>query len=322
MKTTYRLAPLVAPVDGAFAAAFAAMTFPIYRPLLQLKPVARHPEQGDARRIQPVAIAAYHGGEPVGLLVGETPLDVRSVPEMLSLFVAPDHRGRGVATDLVAHFEALLTKAGSTEVGCVFTTGKPAIRALERVLWKRGWAAPKARSVSVRFAPQAALASDLFNERRMRVLGAHLDLFPWVEMSSAERTHIAVSDRLQPWITPALAPWRFDRAGVDPVSSIGARRDGKVVGWVLNHQVSPGIVRFTCSYMRKDISRRGRIIPLYFESLKRLAASDCRECTFITPVIYPNMLHFIERWLVPVSHFVGETRGSGKRLGNPPSASS
>ena len=233
MKPTHRLAPLTAPVDPAFA----AMTFPIYRPMLHLRPVARHPEQGDARRIQPVGIAAYCGGEPAGLLLGELPLDIRGVPEVLSLFVAPEHRGRGIATDLLAHFEATLAAGGSQEVGCVFTTGKPSIRALERVLWKRGWSAPKARSVSVRFAPQAALASDLFNERRMRVLGAHLDLFPWSQLSPEERTNIAVSDRLKPWITPSLAPWRFDRAGFDPISSIGARRDGKVVGWGLDHKV-------------------------------------------------------------------------------------
>ena len=95
-----------------------------------------------------------------------------------------------------------------------------------------------------------------------------------------------------------------------------------MVGWVINHVVAPGTVRFTCSFLRKDLSRRGRIVPLYYESLRRLAAAGVERATFVTPVIYPNMIRFIRRWIEPVSEFVGETRGSAKRLGSAASAGS
>ena len=128
-----------------------------------------------------------------------------------------------------------------------------------------------------------------------------------------------------PWITPALAPWRFEGAGFDPVSSIGARlpaaKGGDVIGWVINHVVAPGTVRFTCSFLRKDVSRRGRIVPLYHESLQRLAAAGVERATFVTPVLYPNMIRFILRWIAPIADFVGETRGSAKRLGRAKTAS-
>jgi GNAT superfamily N-acetyltransferase len=310
-RTKVDLQPLAHPVPAALA----AMTFPVYRQLLDLAPTVRHPEQGDERQVQPVGVAAFSGAEPVGLVLGEVPVgDGGPPPEMLSLFVAPEWRGHGVATALVAALESEVARRGHRELDTVYTAGKPSIGAVERILWKRAWVAPESRTLSVRFAPAAALASNLFDERRMAALGAALELFPWSRIGDAEKAEIRASHERAPWITPALAPWRFERAGFDPDSSIGARYRGAVVGWVLNHKVSPEVVRFTCSFMRKDISRRGRIVPLYHESLKRLAATDCRQCTFITPVVYPNMIHFIERWILPIADFAAETRGSKKAL--------
>ncbi len=110
-----------------------------------------------------------------------------------------------------------------------------------------------------------------------------------------------------------LVPWQFDRGGFDP-SSVGARYRGRVVGWVITHRASFDTVRFTCSFMRKDLSRRGRILPLYAAALERLRATPCRLCTFVTPYSYTGMVEFIRRRLVPISSFVGETREVRKPL--------
>jgi hypothetical protein len=92
------------------------------------------------------------------------------------------------------------------------------------------------------------------------------------------------------------------------------RYRGEVAGWVINHVLGPDAVRFTCSFLRKEISRRGRIVPLYRESLRRLVEAGCRRCTFVTPVEYPNMIRFAYRWIAPIAEFASETRGSRKRL--------
>ncbi len=294
------------------------MTFPIYRPFLGLAPVSRHPEQGDIRLVQPVAVVARSGGRLAGLALAELPLDpadgAERRPELLSLFVRPAARCGGVATALLAALEREFVRRGATALATVYTAGRPAIPALERVLEKRGWDPPRARTLSVRFPPAAALGSDLFSDRRMGALSGRLELFPWRDLDEASRARIRSTHDAAPWITPALAPWRFEAAGIDPLSSIGARYRGEVVGWVLNHVVAPGTVRFTCSFLRKDLSRRGRIVPLYHESLRRLAEGGVERATFVTPVSYPNMIRFILRWIAPIAEFVGETRGSGKQL--------
>ena len=124
--------------------------------------------------------------------------------------------------------------------------------------------------------------------------------------------HSTCTYQTEPETIEARRAWFAAHGEGYPV--IVGEHDGEVVGWVLNHEVQPGVVRFTCSFMRKEISRRGRIIPLYQESLRRLVETGCRRATFVTPVIYPNMIRFIHRWLVPIAEFVGETRGSRKSL--------
>ena len=296
--------------------ALAEMTFPIYRRLLDLTPTTRHPEQGDTRPIQPVALAALVGGEPVGLALAELPLapdDLDRAPEMLSLFVRADRRGQGIGGALVAALVERVRETGAAELRAVYTTGKPEIDHLERIFARCGFEPPAARTLSVRFAPAAALASELFDARRLAALGRGLEIFPWAELSAAARERALRSNAELPWITPALAPWRFERQGYD-ASSVGATYRGELVGWVINHQVAPDTVRWTCSFMRQDLSHRARILPLYRATLKRLVGTPLCQCTFVTPLSYAGMIGLVRRWIVPFASFVGETRGACKRL--------
>lgn len=301
---------LTAPASDELA----RMTFPVYRQMLDLEPTARHPEQGDEIPVQPLALVARAGERPVGLAVAELPRSTASAPELLSLFVVPELRGQGVGRRLVEATEHAVAGAGARVLNTVYTTGKPAIAAVERILWKRGWEAPEPRTVSMRFAPADFLATELFSERRMAALGANLELFPWRELGAAEKEEIRAENARNPWITPMLAFWRFERAGFDELSSIGVRYRGRVAGWVINHALGEDSVRFTCSFLSKQISRRGRIVPLYRESLRRLAEAGIRRSTFVTPVEYPNMVRFAYRWIAPIAELVAETRGSRKKL--------
>jgi len=294
------------------AGAVEGMTFPIYRPLLALQPVSRHPELGDPKVVQPLAVVAWRDGQPVGMVLAETPTAEGHLPEMLSVYVAPDARGQGVATALVAELERVLREQGHRDVRAVYMTGKPAIDALEHILAKLGWAPPATRSVTLRFTPEEALSTPWFG--RITLAEPEFQIFPWTELTAAERADLERSQAESPWMTKGLEFWNHDRNGFDPVSSIGLRQHGRVVGWVINHRLSEDMVRFTCSFMRKDLGRRGRIMPLYTASLERLRAHGTRTCTFVTPVEYRTMVDFVKRRCAPWASFFGETRGAAKNL--------
>ena len=248
-----------------------------------------------------------------GLAVAEVPVEPGDgEPELLSVFVAPDHRGRGVATALVAAVEEALRARGAAAIEAVYMTGKPSISAVERIFEKRGWDAPTPRTVSVRFTMAEALSTPWYG--RMGLLPAGAEIFSWKDLTAAERAWLQESNARAPWIAASLQPWRHDRLGFDPISSVGLRYRGEVVGWVINHQIDARTVRFTCSFMRKDLSRRARIVPLYSEAIRRLSETGCEICTLVTPTVYPGMLEFIRRHCAPYASFTGETRGTRKTL--------
>src|SRR5439155_5919834 len=108
--------------------------------------------------------------------------------------------------------------------------------------------------------------------------------------------------------------WESRSNGFGPDRRRCFRCEGHVDWLGENHRISDSCVRFTCSFMRSDLSRRGRILPLYTESLQRLAAAGIAECTLVTPLEYAEMAEFLKRRCVDAVTFFGETRGSAKAL--------
>ena len=148
--------PLV-ELEPSMAEACARMTFPVYRHLLNLRPAPRHPEQGDDRVIQPAGFVARSDDGPVGFALAELPIGAsENIPEVLSLFVRPEIRNRGVGTALLDRLERHLGERGFEEVKAVYMGNRPGNAALNRVFAKRGWSAPEVRTVTLRFSPRGA----------------------------------------------------------------------------------------------------------------------------------------------------------------------
>jgi len=208
--------------------------------------------------------------------------------------------------------EEVLADKGVSKVHAVYMTGKESIPAVERILSRCGWSSPSARTLTVRFTPEEAAKTPWF--ARLRLLESDYQIFPWKTLAQDERAEIRRSHQESPWIAPGLEPWHHDRYGFEPASSLGLRYKGEVVGWVLNHRLSSDTVRFTCSFVRKPLGRRGRIMPVFTESIQRARDAGFRQCTFVTPVQFKTMIAFIERRCAHWAGFVGETRGSTRSL--------
>jgi GNAT superfamily N-acetyltransferase len=290
------LSPLAAPVNGELY----EMTFPAYHHLLELRPAARHPNLGEERAVQAFGWVARQQGRPVGLALAEAPLPGDAAePQLLSLFVRPEARQQGIATALVAAVETTARELGHRRLGAVYTSGKPAIGWMERIFAARGWDPPRPGSLVATFAPQDALDSERYRPTLLRGYQRGLEIFPWSELRPGELDEIKKSDEEQHWIAPQLNPWQYDARHLD-ASSVGARWEGQVVGWVLNHRVSKDQVRWSISYMHPALSRRGKVVALYHASLSRLVEEgSCRLCTFTTPFSYGPMAAFAERWIAP-----------------------
>jgi GNAT superfamily N-acetyltransferase len=289
----------------------ASMTFPSYRHLLDLRIQTRHPELGEVDLVQPFGLVAWDDDRVVGLALAELPASRggknTDTAVLLSVFVRPEVRRQGIAAALVAAFEAETARRGFHKVGAIYTTGRPGMDWMERVFAERGWQDPQAASTVVHFTPQAALGSKFFTPRSLTHYQHAFEIFPWHEISAEDREVIERSNREHCWIEPALGPFKHELEELDP-SSVGARRDGVVVGWVLNHRVSPTTVRHTIGYVRPDLARRAKLLALLHPCWTDLVEQGVTLCTFATPHCYPPMVAFIHRLFAPFASFVGESR--------------
>lgn len=301
----------VRPARADDRSAGEAMTFPAYRHLLSLERSVRLPRENDQEPVDPVVIVAEAEGELVGLAVADIPVRAVRPPELLSVFVRPSHRRRGISRQLIAAAaDAVRDHAGSTLLA-VYMTGKPGPEYFERAALSLGWAGPQVRMVSVRFSAESLAPAPWLGKYRV---GEGFEIFPWTELTDEDRRYLVESQREENWIAADLQPWDHDRFGFEPRTSLGLRRDGKVVGWIINHEVDGETLRFTCSYIRKPLGRMGKIIPLYSESFQRFIGSGFRYATFTTPLHHKGMAAFAKRWFAPWSTFLGETRSVEKAL--------
>lgn len=301
----------LAALHPAIAPHFATMTFPSYRHLLALTPTVRHPNENEPRKIQPFAIGALRERRPVGLVIGELPIEGEQAPEVLSLFVDPETRRQGVGTALIGAAEEEVLRRGFGEIAAVYMTGKPSIEHVERILAARGWNEPETRMVSVRFTMKELTAAPWLNRFQ---LGPEYEIFSWCDLHPEEREELITSQEKLGWIARDLQPWDYENSGYDQSTSVGVRYRGKVVGWVINHRLSDDTIRYTCSFIHKTLGRLGRILPLYTESFRRTIEAGYQQGMFVTPLYHKGMAAFARKWFGPWSYFVGETKGAHKNL--------
>jgi len=88
---------------------------------------------------------------------------------------------------------------------------------------------------------------------------------------------------------------------------------GVARGWVINHAVD-GVLRFTCSFVHRDLQRMGRVLLLYNEAVARARGLGFSEGMWTIPMQHHGMARFARRWMQPYSTFFGETRGSRKPI--------
>jgi GNAT superfamily N-acetyltransferase len=295
----------IAPVTTPLGDEWTGMTFPSYRQAVALVGTPHTDSEGSRM----IACRAMEGELPAGLGLAQLPKDPAQPAEILSLFVRSDLRDRGIGTGLVEGLEDAARAEGRGAIMGVYMTGKPSIPIVERVFAKRGFEPPVLRKAAVRITPNQAINCPWWGRGRLPEGG---EMFMWRDLTAAERAHMIKTHAESPWIDPLLEPWICD-ARADPISSVGMRVNGEVLGWVINHRAPPNFVVFTTAFVRKDFQRMGALFKLLVHSIVNI--QDQGLCiTFVTSSMYPRMLPFTLTRIGPYGDFCGETRGVTKSL--------
>ncbi|MGI8745789.1 MAG: GNAT family N-acetyltransferase [Bryobacteraceae bacterium] len=238
-----------------------------------------------------VAVGARIDGEPAGLALGQ--IGVEGGCDVRSLFVSRPYRGSGLGTALLSAIESELRNEGQQTVQISYLADRPTTPALERVLEKRHWGTPQAKMLICR-TDEHIMEWEWY--RRAEHPAPGFEIFSWIEITNEDRRSILDRQQASNWIPDDLVPFQYEK-DLEPINSIGVRYKGEPAGWVITHRAAPDTIRYTCSFIRKDLQRRFHIGPLYREAYARQAKAGIPFVIWLVPAQHTAMVRFVKnRW--------------------------
>jgi ribosomal protein S18 acetylase RimI-like enzyme len=277
----------LSPLSPLTAPRYAALTFSAYRPSM---------EWLDGRTGL-VGVGASDSGAPAGLALGRevAPRSAR----ILSLYVLPDFRGRGIGTSLLAALESHLAGRGNDRMELVYAIDAPGSPAFEGVLHRCGWPGEGDR-LQVFTVDGRIMSAPWFDDA---VLPSPYAISDWVSLTDEEREALARSQEKERWIPDLLLPFDHEKH-LEPLNSLVLRHRGRVAGWLLTHPLDTETIHYANLYVRPSVNRVGRTfasLALLAEAVRRqeraMGVASCGRFE-VLPTNAP-LLRFIERHLAP-----------------------
>ena len=140
------------------------------------------------------------------------------------------------------------------------------------------------------------------------------EIFSWTDLSLSERHDLERQQETQHWIPDTLVPFKYENS-MEPLNSVGLQYRGQVVGWVITQRFRTDTICYSCSYIRPDLQRRGRIIPLYAEAIRRhCTRPEIPNATWVVPYIHEGMVQFVQHRMAEHMTSIDEFRRSCKSL--------
>jgi GNAT superfamily N-acetyltransferase len=257
-----------------------------------------------------VAIGVESEGIPIGLAVGKIDKETKCV-ELLSICVDKAHRKRGIGSELAKLFELQSFLNGCRSITVSYTTDFDSENVFEYLLKKFKWQEPKVNQLICKGDTNDFNTPWLNRGYR---LPPSFELFPWSEITEEEREEIIQSQKTEQWIPNDLIPFKYE-AGLEPLNSLGMRYRNKVIGWLITHRLEEDTIRYTCSFVHKDVQRMGRIVPMYVEAIRRqVRFLPGSKAIWTVPIIHQGMISFVNKHMKPYLKSVKESRLASKAL--------
>jgi ribosomal protein S18 acetylase RimI-like enzyme len=258
----------------------------------------KYPQRGHLGGV--VAILA---DQMVGLLIVEL-LENRA--EVISLFVAPDYRQMGIASQLLQHIETGLRRLNCPQMVIMYPVSELTAQGLEPILQQQGWQSPKMEFLITKTTIEALKQADWVYQYP---LPEKFTVFPWIELTQAEHDRICQRHTFPESLNPFSPDPRLE-----PINSLGLRYQDEIIGWTINHRVAPDTIRYSTMFVEPKFQRMGRGFSLLTEAIKRQIDSGIPYLT--TAVASDNlaMLQCADRHYRPYATYLSESRSSFKYL--------
>lgn len=268
----------LAPLEAFDAVAH--LTFPVLREKLIGKTGVR------------LAIAS-DGSFPCGLAVGVPGPNADF--ELASLYVLPLYRRQGLGSRLLQQLEQAFVEEG-VRLGASYVTVKPEDQSPLLFLRASGWSQVRVIGLNCRTTLTNAFETSWLVKAR---LPDPFEIIGWEEVDEAQRNDIlaAVGD----WAPRDLNPFLFEGDAHLPTSvALRDKRDGRIRGWIITHQIGPDLIRWTCSFVAPELQHQGMIIPLWLAcATRQKALNTASRFCFTVFMEQTRMAKFVARRMKP-----------------------
>lgn len=272
---------------------FAELTFPHFRHLLASK---------NSTPFSTVVLGLETETEALGLALASYESDPSFPAQLLSLFVVPTHRNRGLGRILLSSMESELQQRGCSQVELRYLES-PHSPALVHLLSRHNWSPPRATALvcrasvtNVRQTSHAHLTQ--YIDRLLSRLPQEYSIFPWSALSFLDRQRIERQIETDPRVH-RFNPF-LEKNKLEPLNSLGLRCGKQVVGWVITHRIGPDMIRYTQMFVHPDSQPLSRSTLLLAKAIQLQVNSGAAEYgTFRVDMDNTPMVAFVHRRLTP-----------------------
>lgn len=288
-------------LDRLNAPAYKHLTYPwLQERLDQLSP----------QNLRNIAIGVALQGQPVGLVLAEYPTN-QNQANILSLIVAQEHRQRGLGTALLMQIEEILKEHGCQQLNILYNLNLTT-PILERILKQQNWTPAYFYSLQC-LTNRETIKQAPFLHRY--TLPNKFTVFPWVELTAQEQTKIEQRENGLNY-PDELCPLKEER--IEPISSVGLRYEGEVVGWSIFQRATPNFVIYKSLFVKSELRSIGLGVHLFVASANRqLTDKKVTEAMFIVSKENTQMVRFINRHITPYLTAINSFWKSYKLLQTP-----
>jgi GNAT superfamily N-acetyltransferase len=233
---------------------------------------------------------------------------------ILSFFVDSAHRGQGIGKKLLAKTEQVLKRYGCQQLhlGYSSNTTTPA---LQHILAKNNWMPSHPYTLICSTLIEDLKKADWLNRYS---LPESVTLFLWSELTPEEKERIKQQREDVLKYPPELDPF-YDEQILEPITSVGIRYQGEVVGWMITHRIAPDTIRYSALFARKDLPKVRCVLPLMAAAIKRHTEHpEIPNVKYIVMSYNAPMLQFVERHMVPFKTSTNQTWIATKFFNLPP----
>ena len=229
-------------------------------------------------------LAVHHRGQPVGLVLASSHPRL-AYSRLMSLFVLPEHRLRGLGAALLLGLEQMARARGDKQLE---TSYLPPKAALARTLAKCGWQTPFVHMHIVE-APFATVG-DVVDRYPLPPLPPDAVIFPWSERTEAD---LDIVEARRGEYGGAMHP--EEEPHPITAGSLGLRVNGQLVGWMIWHELAPDLLRCSTMFIFPEARMRGLWLHMIAQGYHRQMTYKSYRSAVI-PAVLP-LSHFLQRQL-------------------------